>query len=196
VVASLQGEGGNAGYGSTEPLGPIFVCRKSGRYLRAGGCCPECGPGQNGVHEPVRHGWVLLPLADAWADLRATAGLGDHYAAGHAADDAVGQADLRFLADVCSQLPPGLQRHFDTPQDVWALAKGWSSAEMNAFKNLAERRGLKLVLRCKQIAEAQADAARNHGVGKSPAAAINGYEDGIGPGGKRGERGERIARRD
>jgi hypothetical protein len=196
VVASQLGEAGNAGYGSTEPLGPIWVCRKSGRYLRAGGRCPGCGPGHDGVHEPVHHGWVLLPLAEAWADLRATAGPGDHHTAGHAADDAVGEADLRFLADVCSQLPPGLQRHFDTPQDVWALAKGWSSAEMNAFKNLAERRGLELLLRCKHIAEVQARAARNHGPGKSPTPATNGYEEGIGPGGKRGERGERVARRD
>jgi hypothetical protein len=196
VVASQAGDGGNAGYGSTEPLGPIWVCRASGRYLRAEGRCPGCGPGQDGVHEPAGHGWVLLPLAEAWADLRATAGLGDHPAAGHAADDAVGEADLRFLADICSQLPPGVQRHFVTPQDVWALAKGWSSAEMNAFTGLAERRGLELLLRCRQITEAQARAARTNGAGKSPAPATNGYEDGIGPGGKRGERGERIARRD
>jgi hypothetical protein len=196
VITSQFQEAGNAGYGSTEPLGPIWVCRTSGRYLRAGGRCPECGPAQNGGHEPAHHGWVLLPLADAWADLRATAGLGDHHAAGHAADDAVGEADLRFLADICSQLPPGLQRHFDTPEDVWALAKGWSSAEMNAFKNLAERRGLELLLRCRQIAEAQARAARHHGPGQSPAPATNGHQDGIGPGGKRRERGEHIARRD
>jgi hypothetical protein len=153
VVASQSDDGGHAGYGSTEPLGPVWVCRASGRYSCSGRCCPECGPGQERGHEPVPHGWVLLPLAGAWADLRATAGLDDEQAAGSPADDAVGQADLRFLADVCGQLPPGNKRQFEAPADAWAVAKGWSSAEMNSFTDLAGLRGLELLLRCRRIAE-------------------------------------------
>jgi hypothetical protein len=165
----VAGEGGNAGYGSTEPLGPIWVCRSTGRYSCSGRYCPECGPGQEHEHERVQHGWVLLPLAAAWADLRATAGLddlpvdgngsaaGDGSPADHGspADNMVGDADLRFLADVCGQLPPGNQRPFGAPADAWALAKGWSSADMNRFRDLAGIRGLELLLRCRRFAEAQ-----------------------------------------
>jgi hypothetical protein len=157
VVASQSEEGGNAGYASTEPLGPIWVCRTSGRYSRSGRYCPECGPGQERGHERVNHGWVLLPLAGAWADLKATAGLDD--LVDSPADGAVGDADLRFLADVCGQLPPGDQRQFEAPADAWALAKGWSSADMNSFTDLAGLRGLELLLRCRLIAEAQQRAA-------------------------------------
>jgi hypothetical protein len=163
VVASQSDEGGNAGYGSTEPLGPIWVCRASGRYSCSGHYCPECGPGQDRMHERVHHGWVLLPLAGAWADLRATAGLDDLPTAGPPADDAVGHADLRFLADVCGQLPPGTQRQFEAPADAWALAKGWSSAEMNRFSDLAGLPGLELLLRCRRIAETHAAGSRPGG---------------------------------
>jgi hypothetical protein len=159
VVASQSEEAGNAGYASTEPLGPIWVCRTSGRYSCSGRYCPECGPGQEPGHERVHHGWVLLPLAGAWAELRATAGLDDLPAAG-SADDTVGDADLRFLADVCGRLPPGNQRQFEAPADAWALAKGWSAVEMNRFKDLAGLRGLELLLRCRQFAEAQAAGRR------------------------------------
>jgi hypothetical protein len=160
VVASQSEEGGNAGYGSTEPLGPVWVCRTSGRYSRSGRYCPECGPGPERAHERVHHGWVLLPLAGAWADLRATAGLDDPQAARSPADDAVGDADLRFLADVCGQLPPANQWQFGAPADAWALAKGWSSVEMKRFTDLAGLRGLELLLRCRQIAEAQRTGSR------------------------------------
>jgi hypothetical protein len=153
VVASQSEEAGNAGYSSTEPLGPIWVCRTSGRYSCSGRYCPECGPGQERGHERVHHGWVLLPLAGAWADLKATAGLDDLMDS--PADGAVGDADLRFLADVCGQLPSGYQRQFEAPADAWALAKGWSSVDMNSFTDLAGLRGLELLLRCRLIAEAQ-----------------------------------------
>jgi hypothetical protein len=96
---------------------------------------------------------VLLPLAAAWADLKATAGPGDDDTAGNGGG-VVGEADMRFLADVCSQLPPREQRQLGAPADVWALAKGWSSAEMNAFRDLAGLRGLELLFQCRQIAEA------------------------------------------
>src|ERR1700689_974394 len=154
VVASQSQEGGNAGYSSTEPLGPIWLCRQCGRYSRAAGHCPECGPGRERAHERVHHGWVLLPLAAAWADLKATAGPADDDTAGTAADDVVGETDLAFLADVCSQLLPREQRQLGTPADVWALAKGWSTAEMNAFRSVAGLRGLELLFHCRQIAEA------------------------------------------
>jgi hypothetical protein len=180
VIASQSEDGGNAGYGSTEPLGPIWVCRASGRYSRSACSCPECGPGQERAHERVHHGWVLLPLAGAWADLKATAGLDGLQTACPPADDVVSDADLRFIADVCGQLPPGSQRRFEAPADAWALAKGWSSADMNRFRDLAGLRGLELLLRCRRIAEAQERAGQNLSAA----------------GGERGERGERIVRAD
>ena len=154
VVASQTQEGGNAGYSSTEPLGPIWLCRQCGRYSRSAGHCPECGPGSERAHERVHHGWVLLPLAAAWADLKATAGPAADDTADTAADDVVGETDLAFLADACSQLLPREERQLGTPADVWALAKGWSPAEMNAFRSLAGLRGLELLFHCRQIAEA------------------------------------------
>jgi hypothetical protein len=153
VVASQSQEGGNAGYGSTEPLGPIWLCRECGRYSRSAGHCPECGSGSERARERVHHGWVLLPLAAAWADLKATAGPDDDDTVAAAAGDVAGEA-LCFLADVCGQLAPGGQGQLTTPADVWALAKGWTSAEMNAFRSLAGLRGLELLFRCRQIAEA------------------------------------------
>jgi hypothetical protein len=179
VVASQSQEGGNAGYGSTEPLGPIWLCRQCGRYSRSAGHCPECGPGRDRAHERVHHGWVLLPLAAAWADLKATAGPADDDTAGTAADDVVGETELAFLADVCSKLPPGGRRQLGTPAEVWALAKGWSSAEMNAFRSLAGLRGLELLFRCRQIAEAPHLTA---GALNSPTAAVERCDS---PGGER-----------
>ena len=178
VVASQSQEGGNAGYGSTEPLGPIWMCRHCGRYSRSAGHCPECGPGRERAHERVHHGWVLLPLAAAWADLKATAGPGDDDTAGGGDDDVAGEG-FRFLADVCSRLPLREQRPLATPADVWALAKGWSSAEMNAFRDLAGLRGLELLFHCRQIAEAPHLAA---GALNSPTAAVERCD---GPGGER-----------
>jgi hypothetical protein len=153
VVASQSPDGGNAGYGSTEPLGAIWLCRECGRYSRSAGHCPECGRRGERAHERVHHGWVLLPLAAAWADLKATAGPDDDDAPGTAVGDVAGEA-LRFLASVCGQLAPGGQAQLRTPAEVWALAKGWSSAEMNAFRNLAGLRGLELLFNCRRIAEA------------------------------------------
>jgi hypothetical protein len=179
VVASQSQEGGNAGYSSTEPLGPIWLCRECGRYSRASGRCPECGLGRERAHERLHHGWVLLPLAAAWADLKATAGPADDDTAGAAADDVVGERDLAFLADVCSQLLPREQRQLKSPADVWALARGWSTAEMNAFRSLAGLRGLELLFHCRQIAEAPHLAA---GALNSPAAGVERCD---GPGGER-----------
>jgi hypothetical protein len=179
VVASQSQEGGNAGYSSTEPLGPIWLCRQCGRYSRAAGHCPECGPGRERAHERVHHGWVLLPLAAAWADLKATAGPADDDTAGTAAGDVVRERDLAFLADVCSQLLLREQRQLGTPADVWALAKGWSTAEMNAFRSLAGLRGLELLFHCRQIAEAPHLTA---GALKSPMAEVERCD---GPGGER-----------
>jgi hypothetical protein len=180
VVASQSQEGGNAGYGSTEPLGPIWMCRQCGRYSRSAGQCPGCGPVPERAHERVHHGWVLLPLAAAWADLKATAGPGDDDMASKAAGDAVAEADLRFLADVCGQLTPREPRQPGTPADVWALAKGWSSADMNAFRSLAGRRGLELLFQCRQIAETPHLAA---GSLNSPGTAVKRCD---GPGGDPG----------
>ena len=178
VVASQSQDGGNAGYGSTEPLGPIWLCRECGRYTRSAGRCPECGRRSERAHERVHHGWVLLPLAAAWADLKATAGPDDDDTAGTAAEDVAGEA-LRFLAGVCGQLAPVGQGQPRTPADVWALAKGWSSAEMNAFRNLAGLRGLELLFLCRQIAEAPHLAA---GALNSATAAVQRCDE---PGGER-----------
>jgi hypothetical protein len=173
VIASQSQEGGNAGYGSTEPLGPIWLCRECGRYSRSAGHCPECGAGSGRAHERLHHGWVLLPLAAAWADLKATAGPDDDDTVGTAADDVAGEA-FRFLASACSQLAPGGQGRLRTPADVWALAKGWSSAEMNAFRSLAGLRGLELLFHCRQIAEAPHLTA---GALNSAAAAVKRCDD-------------------
>jgi hypothetical protein len=122
---------------------------------------------------------VLLPLAAAWADLKATAGPADDDTAGTAADGVVGERDLAFLADVCSQLLPRERRQLGTPADVWALAKGWSTAEMNAFRSVAGLRGLELLFHCRQIAEGPHLTA---GALNSPTAGVERCD---GPGGER-----------
>ena len=67
---------GKAGYASTAPLGPLWVCRRSGRYSLSERHCPsaECRADGECSLGPVHHGWVLLPRSDAWANLRDTGG--------------------------------------------------------------------------------------------------------------------------
>ena len=103
----------------------------------------------------------------------------------------VSRADLRLLAGICSQLWPGRQYRFQTPADVWALAKGWSSAEMNDFMAFGKRHGLELLLRCKEIAEAQAGANEpDHGALNYRSAAARNYEQGTAAGSEHVDRGD------
>jgi hypothetical protein len=153
IVVIWQSEvAGSAGYCSTAPLGPLWLCRTSGRYSRSQQYCPACGPDPGPGHEPVPHGWVLLPREQAWHDLVGTAGRGGS-ADGPASGATVSESDLRYLEEVFAELQPGTQPTFATPADVWAAARGWSIEEMERFRDLAGQRGLELLLRCKQIAE-------------------------------------------
>lgn len=183
IIVSYPDEG-NAGYTSTASLGPLWLCRRSGRYSLSGAYCPEsaCGPARGCALELVHHGWVLLPLSEAWADLKATSSGDDNQTLGALAASTVGVDDLRLLAELCSQLKPGQQYRFETPADVWALARGWGLTEMNGFMAIGKQRGLELLLRCKKIAQAQAEATGldSNGLNSMPAAARN--EKGTGPG--------------
>ena len=153
IVAWPSEQEGKAGFASTAPLGPLWVCRRSGRYSLSERQCPsaECRADGPCPLTPVHHGWVLLPRSEAWADLRATAVPGDHETGG-----TVSGADLRLLAGIFGRLWPGRPYRFEAPADVWALAQGWSAAEMSDFMALGKRGGLELLLRCKEITQAQA----------------------------------------
>lgn len=181
IVTSPASDQGQSGYASTRPLGPLWICRRSGRYSLSGRYCPSAGcqaaPGC--ALEPAQHGWVLLPRSDAWADLKATGAYREDDTADSLAGGTVAEADLALLADICSQMRPGHQCQFASAADVWELAKGWSSSEVNGFMALGKRHGLELLLRCKEIAHAQAGtkeqaAAPDQGtLNCRPAAATN-----------------------
>lgn len=153
IIVIWPANEGNSGYATTMPLGPLWICRRSGRYSLSERHCSsaECRSGVECTLEPVHHGWVLLPLSNAWADLKATGVSADDETVGSLAGGTLPQADLRFLEGIFSQLRPGHQYRFQTAADVWELAKGWSSAEMNSFMAVGKRHGLELLLRCKEI---------------------------------------------
>lgn len=149
IVTSHEG---SAGYRSTEPLGPLWMCGKSGRYFLSREHCPDCGASpDNGHHEAVHHGWVLLPLADAWTALRQTAW--QPGAADLIASSTVSAEDLRFLDRVISSLGLVQSGQLESPADVWAVAQAWSGGDIDEFRAAAGERGLELLLRCKQATE-------------------------------------------
>jgi hypothetical protein len=137
------------GYHSTVPLGQLWVCNESGFYSLAPSRCPHCGPGHEPVHEPVRYGWVLLPLGDAWNRLRATAATPQ--VEGQPEGALVTDADLRCLESVFDEMRPGVRHIFNRPEDVWTQAKEFSSEELRLFRSRADRRALELLLLCKEF---------------------------------------------
>jgi hypothetical protein len=158
----IVGEPGRAGYCSTRTLGPLWLCRVSGRYSRSRQYCPECGPSPGPEHDEVRHGWVWLPREQAWQDLKHTAQQADS-AGEPAAEGTVTEADLRYLERIFAEVVPGTRPKFATPADVWVAAQDWSIEEMDRFRDLAGRPGLELLLRCKGIAqEADQNPADGH----------------------------------
>jgi hypothetical protein len=147
IVTSHEG---SAGYQSTEALGPLWLCDESGHYFLGPGHCPSCGANPaDGHHDSVRHGWVLLPLADAWEALKRTA-----WQPGAAADlleaPMISAEDLQFLDQVISSLQLGPPGQLRSPADVWLIAREWSDSEIDEFREAAGERGLELLLRCKQ----------------------------------------------
>lgn len=162
VVFWAAGLPDRAGYCSTGPLGPLWLCRASGRYSRSPQYCAECGPSPGPGHDPVRHGWVWLPREQAWRDLAGTAQQVDS-AGEPTAEGTVADADLRDLEGIFAEVVPGTRPTFATPADVWAAAQDWSIEEMERFRDLAGRPGLELLLRSKGIAEeADQDPAGGH----------------------------------
>lgn len=166
VVVLRSDTPGRAGYCPTTPLGPLWLCRASGRYSCSRQYCPACGASPGQGHEPVPYGWVLLPHGQAWQDLKDTARPRPGVAGGQ-----VREADLRFLTEIFAELRPGPQPVFADPACVWAAARAFSLADMERFRELAGRRGLELLLRCKEMAgetgrdgrDARHDGARSHG---------------------------------
>ena len=193
IVILRSGEEGNSGYATTVPLGPLWLCRRSGRYTLSRTSCPDpaCGPAGGCALELVHHGWVLLPRAEAWAALKATGSGGDLETVGPLSHGTVDEQDLRLLAELCSQLQPGTQCRFETPADVWVLAKRWGLAEMNRFMVLGGRRGLELLLQCKQIAQAQTQTGGpDHSALNRPPAAARNDDKGIATGSERSDQGD------
>ena len=152
VVASPSAQSGQAGYRSTAPLGDLWLCRTSGRYSLSGEFCLDCGPhARDDHHEFVRHGWVLLPLGQAWKDLESTVwpdGSEEPAAA------AVTEEDLRYLAEAIGELSGEIPVEFRSPAEVVDATRSWSLKEMQAFADRCGQHGLELLLRCKNIAEA------------------------------------------
>src|SRR6185437_13125170 len=167
IVTWPSQDAGSAGYGSTAPLGPLWVCNRCGRYTLSDRHCPsdECRADGRCVLGPVHHGWVLLPLSDAWENLKKTGVPAADETDGTSHDVALLPAELRYLADICGKLPSGRNYRINTPADVWALASSWSTAETAEFTVLGKRHGLELLLRCKEIAQeitrAQADGDKS-----------------------------------
>lgn len=154
VVVAAQEDGAPGGYCSTAPLGPLWLCASSGRYSLAGRYCPDpgCGPHDGGGHLRVDHGWVLLPRGQAWADLRGTAARGDGAAAA-GGGGGLSEDDLRYLREALGLPAQGAWGAGRTAAEVWERARGWSAREMEAFRKRAGKRGLELLLKCKQAAE-------------------------------------------
>lgn len=146
---------GRSGYTPTSPLGSLRVCCASGRYSLSDAYCPApgCGASPSGDHKPMHHGWVLLPLGDAWADLKATL----RAAPGPASTPArppISEADLQLLGKIFAELLPGDRQRLEQQADFWESARGWSSEEMDLFRDRAGLRGLEMLFRCKEIATA------------------------------------------
>jgi hypothetical protein len=148
IVASANGAGG---YRSTESLGPLWLCASTGRYFIHSEFCPGCGkPPDNGQHQAVHYGWVLLPLADAWADLRLGLAQGSAQAL-PSQGAAIGPTELRFLQEAFAQVKPGHDVQLRSPHEAWGIARSWSTEEINQFSVIAGKRGLELLFLCKQI---------------------------------------------
>lgn len=188
IVAWPFEDEGTAGYTSTASLGPLWICRRSGRYTLSQRQCPsaECRAAGQCSLSPVHHGWVLLPQEDAWKDLSKTAVPDDDETSG-----TISRSDLRLLADIFGELWPGRPYRFQAPADVWALAQGWSAAEMSEFSAFGTRHGLELILRCKKITEALAGAKEpDHDALNNRSATARNYEQGTASGSECVDRGD------
>jgi len=165
VVASEQG---GAGYRSTQALGPLWLCAATGRYFLSPEYCPDCQTeAATDRHEPVGHGWVLLPLADAWQDLLDTR----HPAAPAtpvqpAEETPVSREELMFLEQAIGEMGPDYACVLRTSADAWDVAERWSRDEMDQFCAIAGERGLRLLFRCKQEAEALPPGERGESQGE------------------------------
>jgi hypothetical protein len=152
IVAWLPGEEGKSAYANTAPLGPLWLCRRSGRYSLSPQQCQgtECQAEGRCPVSAVNHGWVLLPLSEAWDDLKATADPAAQEASG-----AVSPGDVRLLAEMFGELWPDRPHQFLVPADVWRAAADWPGADMKNFVARGGQGGLELLLRCKKLAEGQ-----------------------------------------
>ncbi len=151
IVASEQGR---AGYRSTQPLGRLWLCTSSGRYFLSSEYCPDCQTGTaDGQHEQVSHGWVLLPLADAWQDLLSTRQPPPEPVLPDRAVSA-SKEDLMLLQQAFSAMGLEHARALRTAADAWNVAREWKRDEMDQFMPIAGKEGLEALLRCKQVAEA------------------------------------------
>jgi hypothetical protein len=143
--------GSPAGYTPTTSLGTLWVCAGCGRYSLSEGYCPSpgCSPARKHGQSRVPYGWVLLPLEEAWDDLKATAGkAGPELVLGP-----ISGADLAYLLRILSQILPGERPPLDTPHDIWQYARTWPAAVIDQFRALGGERGLELLWRCKMQAE-------------------------------------------
>lgn len=142
-----------AGYTPTTPLGALWVCAGCGRYSLSEGYCPSpgCSPARRHAQSRVPYGWVLLPLEEAWDDLRATAGKAGPEA-GSPVPGPVSRADLAYLRRALDQVLPGELPPLDTPRQIWEFARTWPAAVIDDFRALAGERGLELLWRCKMQA--------------------------------------------
>ncbi len=156
VVASQEEGSPGVGYCSTAPLGPLWVCGRSGRYSLAQRYCPDpgCGPHDGQEHTQLGHAWALLPRGHAWADLRATATRQEGAAIANGGPR-LSETDMQLLRQAFDELNPGSGRGCRTETDLWHQARQWSAEEVERFPALAGRHGLELLLRCKQIAEGE-----------------------------------------
>jgi hypothetical protein len=159
IVIARAGLG--TSYQPTSPLGQLRICAGSGRYSLSAGYCPDpgCQAEPRGRHDPIRPGWVLTPLADAWDDLIRTVAHPDQ--PGPAESDPIGPAELTVLEQAFAQLQPDQQVRLTSAGQAWACARDWSAADADQFRQLAGRAGLELLLRCKQAAGQPASAAHS-----------------------------------
>jgi hypothetical protein len=172
---------GTSGYMPTDPLGPLWVCDISGRYSRSGNYCPNpgCGQPRPGHHARFKHGWVLLPLSEAWDDLRDTARPEDALV-GAGNEHRLSEPDLRLLREELIRLQPANRSRLRTEQEIWAVAQSWSRDDFVRFTRSAGDTGVQLLLQCGQIAMAS---------GQGPAPDEEARKDGDDPNGDDDERG-------
>jgi hypothetical protein len=150
IVTSPTGAGG---YRSTEPLGPLRICNSSGRYYLTNNNCPECGVSAHLAQHPVvPYGWVLLPLAEAWADLRDPT-VASASTINPLTEPAVTAAELRYLEEVFGKVQSE-QPELDSAADAWRVVRNWSVAQVGQFCAITGDGGPDLLLRVKRAAEA------------------------------------------